>query len=514
MGIFRSFAVETSRPRDPERFFRIDQVKRDLKGRTARGGAVVIGSQVIRQGISIASAIVLARLLGPEVSGLIAMATVLIGFIESFSDLGLSAATVQRGEINQRQVSTLFWINMALSLALALITAALAPAVAWFYNDPRLTLVTLALGSAFLLDGLTAQHQALLNRQMRVGELAVLGVVATVVSTGAGILAALAGFGYWSVVIMKLASEPVQIIGTWLLCPWIPGGPSRAAGVRSMLAFGGNLTGFRVVTYLARNLDNLLIGRFYGPVQLGLYAKAYGLLLLPIIRINQPFATVAWPALARVVDEPERYRRAYTRIVSGLCMVTLPLVAFMIGAADWLVLGLLGPEWAAASVLFALLGISGLVEPFASTTNWLFTSQGRTSEQFRWSLISTTITVISILIGLPWGTVGVAAAYGLAGLLIRTPLLFWFAGRRGPVTTRHLYRDIAPFACVSCAVLLSLLAYRMWIAGSSPLANLFVSAAITALVTVVVLAVLPIGRQPLRDALALPAIVLKRNKLA
>jgi PST family polysaccharide transporter len=515
MSIWRLLIPRTtSGSNNPERFFQIDHLKHDLKGRAARGGAVIAGAQIIRQTVSIGSSIILARLLGPENSGLIAMAAVLIGFIESFSDLGLSAATVQRAEINQKQVSTLFWINMAVSLVLALITASLAPAIAWFYNDPRLTLITLALGSAFLFDGLTAQHRALLDRQMRYTSLSILGIVSTIVSNGAGILAALAGFGYWSLVIMKLASEPVQIIGIWYLCPWQPGGPSRTSGVGSMLAFGTNLTGFRLVMYLARNVDNLLIGRFYGPVQLGLYAKAYGLLVLPLRRVNEPFAGVAWPALARLTDDPARYRKAYMRIVSNLCLLTIPLVAFMIGAADWLVLSLLGPEWAAASRIFAWLGISGLVEPFTTTTGWLFVSQGRTREQFHWAIISSVITVASILAGLPWGIVGVAAAYGIVGLLIRTPLLLWYVGRTGPVTTKDLYRSIAPFIFISCVILLILLAFRLSLAGVHPLINLIAAGGITAAITLVALAVLPIGRQALQDAMSLPALILKQKKTA
>src|SRR4029077_17468142 len=100
------------------------------------------------------------------------------------------------------------------------------------------------------------------------------------------------------------------------------------SGVRSMLLFGGNLTGFSVINYWARNLDNLLIGRVWGAAQLGLYSRAYQLLLLPVNQITVPITAVAMPALSRLVDSPERYRRAYVRILAKLAMVTMPLMAF------------------------------------------------------------------------------------------------------------------------------------------------------------------------------------------
>lgn len=494
----------------PERFFQTDHIKADIKVRTARGGAVIAVSQIVKQALSVGSAIILARLLGPENMGLIAMVTVLTGFIESFNDLGLSAATVQRAEINQQQVSTLFWINVALSTALALLTAALAPVNAWFYAEPRLALVTLVLASDFIFTGLTVQHRALLRRQMMFSSLAVIDILSTIVSISVGVSAAMSGFGYWSLVLMKLGGIPIELIGAWTLCRWRPGKPARTEGLRSMIAFGGNLTGFRLVTYIARNLDNVLIGRFFGAAQLGLYTRAYGLLLLPLRRINEPFAGVTWPALSRLTDSPDRYRQAYTKMVASLCLISIPLIAWMMGAADWFILVLLGPEWVAASQIFVWLGISGLIEPFSSTTGWLFVSQGRTREQFYWSIISTIITVASIIAGLPWGPVGVAAAYGLVGLLIRTPLLFWLVGRSGPVSVKDLYLDLAPFAAVAGAILLSLFAFRLWLAGPSPLINFIISIGIAGFVSLIVLVALPRGRDALRNLVTLPALILKK----
>jgi len=494
-----------------DRFFDVSHIKTDIKGRTVRGSALTVGSEVAKQVLWIISTIVLARLLSPSDNGLIAMAIVVTGFIDLFKDLGLSAATIQRAQVNHQQASTLFWINIGVSVGLALITAAFAPAVAWFYADARLFEITTVLATGFVLGGLTIQHKALLTRQMRFNILAIIEVSAVTVSTVVGIVAAFAGFGYWSLVLMKLAGAPAEIVATYLVCPWRPGRPRWGKTVRAMLAFGGNLTGYKMVNYLVRNVDNLLIGRIYGPLQLGLYAKAYALLLMPLQRINTPVSTVAIPALSRLVDQPERYRQAYINIQAKVCLVTMPLVAFMVGTANWLVLVLLGPQWVQAGTIFAWLGISGLIEPFSYTTIWLFLTQNRTRQQFYWGIISSTLMVSAIVVGLPWGPLGVATAYSLVSLFIRMPLLFWYVGREGHVRTHHLYAALVPFACTTGAVLLSIFGLRQVVGAIDPLLGLITAAVITAVVSFLTLIALPTGRTVLSDLKSLPALLFKRK---
>ncbi len=126
-------------PKDPDRFLRVDHLTADLRGRSVRGGAVTLVGQAAKFVLTLASMAVLARILTPEDFGLIAMATVVIGFTSVFKDMGLSMATVQRAEVRHSQVSTLFWLNVLASVAIAVVTAAAAPALAWFYKEPRVT---------------------------------------------------------------------------------------------------------------------------------------------------------------------------------------------------------------------------------------------------------------------------------------------------------------------------------------------------------------------------------------
>jgi O-antigen/teichoic acid export membrane protein len=489
----------SSEQSDRERYFRTDRLNADLKKRSVRGGAVTLAAQACKFTLQMGSTVILARLLAPQDYGLVGMVTAVTGFIALFKDMGLSMATIQKAEINHRQISNLFWVNVAVSVLLTLVTCAISPAIAWFYNEPRLILITIVSTIGFLFGGLTVQHQALLNRQMQFTTLAAIDIGAMCLGVVSAVALAWYGIGYWALVVMQIAIAIAQAIGVWVTCRWRPSLPSRNSDVRSLLAFGGNITGFNVINYFSRNLDNILIGRYWGAQQLGLYAKAYQLLLMPLQQINAPIAAVALPALSRLAETPDRYRLAYLRILEKLTMLTMPGIVLTFATSDWIVSLLLGSQWMEASRIFSLLAIVALTQPVANTTGWLFITQGRTQHMLQWGMVGGSLAIASILAGLPWGAVGVAASYSISGLLIRTPLLFWFVGRAGSVRAGDLYRTLAPSTFASLCALLALLAFRQWIEISHPLVGLAIASVITVVVTLSIFIALPVTRAALFD---------------
>lgn len=502
---------ERSRP-DPDRFFRTDHLKDDLGGRSARGGMVTVAAQGFKFFISMGSTVVLARLLTPQDYGLIGMVAILINFVSIFQYMGLSTATVKWAELTHAQVSTLFWINMGLSTCIMLVAAGSAPVLAWFYHEPRLIGITLGYAVSIILSGLAIQHEALLSRQMRFSTIAIIDISALVAGLGAALIAAWYGAGYWALVINQLVMSFSIVVGSWTACRWRPGLPVRGSGVRSMLSYGGNLTGFNFVNFFARNLDNTLIGKFWGPYQLGLYAKAYQMLLMPMEQINAPFAAVALPALSRLAETPERYRTAYLKILEKIAMLTMPGVVFMIATSDWLVLLLLGPRWHDTSRIFMLLGIAAIIQPVTKTSWWLFSTQGRTRDMFHWGLIGGGLAILSIIAGMPWGAVGVATSYAVTDLCLNTPLVFWFIGRKGSVRTMDFYRTIAPPFCASLCALAVLLLARQWLVMFRLVPRLALAFCLTVAVSLLVLAVIPAGRQAIQNFKEMLFLLIKSRK--
>ena len=482
-----------------QEYFDTEHLTDAIGARTARGGVVTIVSHGLKFALSIVATAVLARLLTPHDYGLIGMVAVFTGFVAMFKDLGLSLATVQRPEITDEQISTLFWVNVTISAGITALMVVLAPLIGWFYSEPRLVLITIVTATGFLFGGLAVQHEALLKRQMRFYALSVIAFASMMIGYIVGIILAWRGASYWSLVFSQLALLGSNTLGVWFTCRWRPGRPQRNSGVRSMLSFGGNIMGYSLINYVSKNCDNLVVGRAFGPELLGLYAKAVQLLTLPTDQINEPISTVTIPALSRLADSPERYRQAYLRIMEKVIMVTMPAVMLMLATADWLVLIILGPQWGESARIFVYLGIAGLFQPVFATGGWLLVSQGRVRDMLRWSLINAPISVLSILAGLPWGVTGVAASFSLGRILVALPLLFWFVGRTGPVRMGDFYRLLAPFTGASVCSLLACLAFRHYVVITNPVVGFVLCGIIMGVSMPVFLAVMPAGRKALVD---------------
>jgi PST family polysaccharide transporter len=481
-------------------YFRTEHLTDAIGGRTARGGLVTMVAHGLKFAVSIVATAILARLLTPQDYGLIGMVAVATQFVAMFKDMGLSLATIQRSEINYDQISTLFWVNVTISFGIMLVMMVAAPGVAWFFGEPKLTMITIVTALGFLIGGLAVQHEALLRRQMRFFVLSAIAFTSMTLGYVAGIALAAYGVRYWALVGSQLVLLAANTAGVWLTCRWRPGRPKRGSGVKSMLSFGGDVTGYSTINYFSRNADNLLIGRFAGAPMLGLYNKASQLLGLPTDQINEPLFSVAIPALSRLSDSPERYRQAYLRMMEKVIMLTMPVVAVMIVAADWLVRLVLGPQWSQAAAILIFMSIAGLFAPIMNTGGWLLVTQGRTRHMLYWSVINVPLAIVPIVIGLHyWGVVGVAASYSVVRLVVANPLQFWFIGRTGPVRTADFYRLLAPFVCAVGIAMAACLLFRKFVIVNSSLVGFASIAAIMGSVTLLVLCLLPRGRSALMD---------------
>jgi len=416
-------------------YFDTEHLKADLKGLSVRGGAVTMAAQGIKFFLRMGSIVVLARLLTPEDYGLVAMVAVVANFVMMFKDMGLSMATVQKADIDHAQISTLFWINIAISLIIMAIMAALAPVVAWFYGKSELVLVTLALAGTFIFGGLTIQHQALLRRQMYFGKLAVIEIVAMFNSVIAAIILAWYGAGYWALVIMQLVAAISIAVGVWFACDWRPSLPKRGTGVRPMLAFGRDFTGFNFINYFARNLDKILLGKFFGTFSLGLYSRAYNILMLPISQIRTPMMSIAIPAMSRLQNDPEQFKRYYLKLVSIIAFISMPLMVFLVVCSKEVICVVLGEKWLGAVPIFRILAIAAFIQPVATLWGTVLISLGQSRRFLKWGILHAIIMVSSFVIGLPWGPIGIAMSYALANYILVLPSC-WYCFRFTPVSLR------------------------------------------------------------------------------
>ncbi|BAL23287.1 lipopolysaccharide biosynthesis protein [Azoarcus sp. KH32C] len=399
----------------------------------ARGAVVMMGGQACKILLQFGGIVVLARLLSPADYGLLAMVTAIVGIGEVLRDFGLSSAAVQARSVSPQQRSNLFWINGAIGLLLALVVFAAAPAIASFYAQPLLQPIAEALALSFLLNGLATQYRAQLNRDMRFGRLAAAEVGGQALGLAAGVTLALRGHGHWALVAQQLGQAAATLLLLVATTGWRPGLPRRGAGMGAFLRYGGNLMSTQLVAYASRNIDALIIGQRFGADLLGLYNRAYQLLMLPLNQINAPATTIALPVLSRLAEDRERYARFLLHGQSVMLHLVVAVFAFACAQAEPLIVLVLGSHWAPAVPIFQILAVGGVFQAAAYASYWVFLSKGLAGSNLRFTLSSRLLLIAGIVVGAQWGTQGVATAYAAGILLIWLGGLAWLRDSGAPV---------------------------------------------------------------------------------
>jgi len=400
----------------------------DLKGEAIRGGATAVAARGLTTLIQIGGTVVLARLLTPNDFGLVAMVTAFTAIFYLFQDVGLTDATIQASKINHNQVSTLFWINLAICVFIAILLIILSPAIAWFYKNKQLKQIMMMSSVSFIFWGLTFQHMALLKRTMNFFRVSMIGVLSSLTSTGASIILALTGFGYWAIVFRDLILSITACILTWTFCRWRPGLPKKRSEVRPMLRFGANSAGFYIVNYFAKNLDKIFVGKRFGSAQLGFYSRAYYLATTPTGQISDSLFSVSVSTLSKIREDADKFRRYYLNLMSVISFAGMPLSMFMVVMSKELVLILLGPQWNNAAEMFSILGLAAGMNVLYYTSSSLHVALGRSDRLLKWGVFSSAVLAAAFAIGIFFGPKGVAWGYAITTILLTFPGIL-FAGR-------------------------------------------------------------------------------------
>lgn len=400
--------------------------------------AAKVGEHVIQFGLTTA----LMRLLGPESFGLIAMVVVFSGFAMIFNEMGLTSALVQRKELREEHCSTMFWANLVVSSALTLLFFVSAPLVASFYGEPLLKPMTQAMSICFVLGALGKVPRALLQRSFRFDALARASMIAMLVSGAGAIVVALLGGGVWSLLAQQVGATGVSSALLAMQSKWRPRFLWSPPAFRDLWRYGIGLTGFSVVNYWARAADKLLIGRMIGSEALGLYSRAYSLMLLPMTQVINVLAPVMFPALAAMQHDRDRVRKVFLRVINLLSFITFPMMLGLVAVAEPFVVSLFGEQWGEIVPLVQLLSFVGLMQTINNPTGWIYKSQGRTDWMFWWGMFGSGVLVISIIVGILLGGVREVAISYLVGNVLITPPCIIIPGKLIGMRLRDVWRAV------------------------------------------------------------------------
>jgi polysaccharide transporter, PST family len=479
----------------------------DLHRRSLRGGAVAMISQGGNVATQVISTVVLARILLPEDFGLVAMVSAITGYVAIFIDLGTRDAVSQHPSINSGEASALYWITAATGLVFALITVLCAPVIASFYGAPKLQAITIALAIPILLPGLYYQQYALMRRAMMFRKLAIIDISGNVIGTAAAILLAHLGYGYWALVWKPTITAFATACGVWFTCGWWPGRPAFTQGVKAMIRFGLNVTGYIIADNISRSMDRVALGYKYGPRELGFYQNALNVYDNAANVSVSALHNVATATLSKLRDDLDTLRRAWSTALSSLAFFAAPAFAVLAVVGQDLVVIVLGPKWKTAGMILSILALRGPGQVISSTHSWLHVAAGRPDRWRHWGVLNCGFTIIALLCGLKFGAMGVATSYAVLAYVIVVPALL-YAGRPLGIRTKDVITTVGPQ--IFCALLTAGFGFAlrgMLFDGTSMLVRLV---ALSFLCSAFYLAIIVLGFR-MTKPLALAASLLRRR---
>ncbi|MFQ4147852.1 lipopolysaccharide biosynthesis protein [Arthrobacter sp. LAPM80] len=421
-----------------------------LGTRAARGAAQTIGGQMAKVLIQLASVVILARILSPTDYGLLAMVAAIMGVADLFRDFGLSNAAIQAKMLNNRQRDNLFWLNTALGLVLTVGIFFAAPLVANIYHQPALIPITHALSLSFLINGISTQYRADLNRSLRFSRLAVVDIIAAATALALAIVVASMGAGYWALVVQQLVQATVMMALVMVAAAWLPRRPRRVP-MNGMVRFGWHLVAIQMVSYVSYNTDAFVIGVRFGAGPLGLYNRAFQVLTMPLTQARSAASVVAMPVLARLQDEKERFIQFVLQgqLALGYSLVTV--MGGVAGAALPITALFLGQKWLALEPVMVLLAIAGAFQTLAFVGYWVYISLGLTGPLLRYSMAESVVTIVCIVVGSQGGIAGVAAGIAVAQAA-NWPLSLWWLSHCSGLPLGKLYGSAARIMAVAVVV--------------------------------------------------------------
>ncbi len=414
-----------------------------FRTRTVHALGWSFGSKFTSQLISLVFGIILARLLVPEDFGLVAMAMIVIGFATLLADVGLGAALIQKKNTTEQHFSSVFWLNNLIGLALAFMLFQLSPYIAIFYKQPDLEKMTMVLSLVFVISALAMVPKARLSKKLAFRELALVDLSGMILSGVVAISMANAGYGYWSLVVQKIVERIVTTLMVWLVGRWKPQFSFSVTALRDLIGFSSSVFLTGTLRYTTLQVDKLLIGKFLGATSLGLYEKAYTMMLFPLQNISQVIGSVMFPALSQIQDDRARVRDIYQRVTRAISLITFPMMAGMFVVVDSFVLSVLGEQWAGIIPIFKVFCVVGFFVSIATVTGAVYQSLGQAKLQLKVNLISQPIQIAGIIIGLMWGLDGVIIGFAVTAIL-GVFITWYFAGRLIELSILDILNNIYP----------------------------------------------------------------------
>lgn len=396
-----------------------------LKHKTFTAVRWTTTSAVARAVLQIVQVAVLARLLTPEDFGLIAMVGVVLSFAGLFADFGINSAFIQRQNVTLEQRSSLFWFNVALGAGLTFLVVVASPLIAWIFGDDRLTPLMMLSASTFVIGSLGQQVRMAAEKELDFRVIVLLEISAATLGFISALLAAVSGWGVYSIVLGGIVSAVFGTAFAWMFLArgWRPVWRLRMVDVRPFLGFGGAMVANNIVNQINMTIDLFLGGRLLGAAQLGLYSVPRNLVLQLQFMVNPIITRVGFPLIAQVQNDVVRVRAIYLKTLNMTASTNAPLYVGIAVFAPEIVTVLLGNGWQGSVTLLRILAAWGFFRSIGNPAGSLLFGMGRADLALKWNLALLFIIPPVVWLGSQYGADGMS--WALFGLMVALFIPGW-----------------------------------------------------------------------------------------
>ena len=445
-----------------------------LKEKTAKGLSWGFIDSLSNTGITAIISIILARILSPEEFGLIGMIAIFIALGNSLMDSGFSGALIRKESVDDKDLSTVFYTNLALSVVIYAFLYFMAPAIASFLDTEILCELIRVLGLSVIVVSFTQVQKVNFTRKIDFKTQAIISFTAAIASGVISIWMALAGFGVWSLVAQQLSRQGVISILLWIFSSWKPSLTFSTGSFKEMFAFGSKLLACSLISVIWSEIYSFVIGKMYNPVSVGYYSRAEKFKSLVTSNIGQVVQRVGYPIMSSLQNELERQVRVFRRVMRLTILLAGSLVMGLIGCAESMIEVLIGAKWLPAAEYLRIIGLGGLFLPLILVSVNIFNANGNSDKTLKLEIIKIALAIIPVTLGilfdikmLLWGMVAVTfVTYLIHAAFIAKEIDY-------PVWLQ--LKDIIPF--IIAAFVMSMAVYAIGLLDLNPLTLLAVQVA-------------------------------------
>lgn len=335
--------------------------------------------------------VVLGRILGAEVFGVIALVQIVIQFAQMYMDMGITDAIIQKEKVSRKELSSLYWFSIAVGFLLFILMAAAAPLIAGVFHQPELKDYIQVIGISFAIIPFGAQFQTVATKNLDFKDISKYEIIANLIGTVITLLLVVyLKWGAWSLVFGYIGVSAAKTL------PWaIKGFRNEQTrprlefawrDIKGMVGFGLYRLGTNTANFFNTKIDQIVIGILLGPLILGYYSMAMNIVMLPIQRLNPMITKVSFPVFSKIQNDQLRLRKAYLFINKLIMALNAPLYAGLIVLAPYVVPLLLGRGWDDSIIIVQILSAFGLFRALDNPSGSLFTAVGKVKWSFYWQL--------------------------------------------------------------------------------------------------------------------------------